>query len=150
MAKLGSSQDWRIRVGWVYTVEKTSHIASFSLKGVPVIYLLRLATGSGKLVTQMWYKWPQGVILFISRDNNNKNYKMWHKNAKIKLTLCNKFLQLRKQCCLPTWSPSMSLAHAGRKAFTVVLTAKEKIVHVSIESLHPLRDSGDSTCWSWV
>lgn len=56
MAKLGSSQDWRIRVGWVYTVEKTSHIASFSLKGVLVIYLLRLATGSGKLVTQMWYK----------------------------------------------------------------------------------------------
>lgn len=50
-AKLGSSQDQRIRVGWVYTVKKTSHIASFSLKGVLDIYLLALATGKGKLVT---------------------------------------------------------------------------------------------------
>lgn len=32
-------------------VKKTSHIASFSLKGVLDIYLLALATGKGKLVT---------------------------------------------------------------------------------------------------
>lgn len=29
-------------------------------------------------------------------------------------------------------------------------TAKENIVHVSIKSLHHLRDGGDSTCWSLV